>query len=86
MTEKEKSYAGLLYQPGDPELVADRAVTVKKLYEYNNLHPLDLEARQEAIRGLLGKAGENCVVEQPLFLYIRLQYYGRQKFFHECKR
>ena len=67
MTEKEKSYAGLLYQPGDPELVADRAVTVKKLYEYNNLHPLDLEARQEAIRGLLGKAGENCVVEQPLF-------------------
>ena len=53
MTEKEKSYAGLLYQPGDPELVADRAVTVKKLYEYNNLHPLDLEARQEAIRGLL---------------------------------
>ena len=34
MTEKEKSYAGLLYQPGDPELVADRDVTVKKLYEY----------------------------------------------------
>ncbi len=67
MTEKEKSYEGLLYQPGYPELVADLAVTVKKLYEYNNLHPLDLEARQEAIRGLLGKAGENCVVEQPLF-------------------
>lgn len=67
MTEKEKSYAGILYQPGDPELAADRDVTVEKLYEYNNLHPLDREARQEAIRGLLGKTGENCVVEQPLF-------------------
>ena len=45
MTEKEKSYAEMLYQPGDPELVADREVTVKKLYEYNRLDPLDREAR-----------------------------------------
>lgn len=67
MNEKEKSHAGMLYQPGDPELVADRADTVKKLYEYNNIHPLDSEARQIAIRGLLGKTGDNCVVEQPLF-------------------
>lgn len=67
MTEKEKSHAGLLYQPGDPELAADRDVTVKKLYDYNNLHPLEREARQAAIRELLGKVGENCTVEQPLF-------------------
>jgi maltose O-acetyltransferase len=67
MTEKEKSYAGMLYQPGDPELVADRDITIKKLYDYNNLHPLDRDARQVAIRGLLGKVGDNCVVEQPLF-------------------
>ncbi len=67
MTEKEKSHAGMLYQPGDPELAADRDVTVKKLYDYNNLHPLEREARQAAIRELLGKVGENCTVEQPLF-------------------
>ena len=70
MTEKEKSYAGLLYQPGDPELVADRAVTVKKLYEYNNLHPLDLEARQEAIRGLLGKAGKTVSWSSRFFVHM----------------
>ncbi len=29
MTEKEKSHAGLLYQPNDPELAADRDLTVK---------------------------------------------------------
>lgn len=67
MTEKEKSHAELLYQPNDPELVADREVTVRKLYEYNNLHPLDREGRDKAIRGILGGAGESCTVEQPLF-------------------
>lgn len=67
MTEKEKSYAGILYQPGDPELVADRDETIKKVYDYNNLHPLEREARQKAIHEILGSAGENCIVEQPLF-------------------
>lgn len=67
MTEKEKSYAKMLYQPGDPELVADREITVRKLTEYNGIDPLDREARDRAIRGILGKAGKNCVVEQPLF-------------------
>ena len=31
------------------------------------MHPLDRGARQAAIRNILGKAGENCVVEQPFF-------------------
>jgi hypothetical protein len=34
MTEKEKSHAGMLYQPGDPELVSDRDITIKKLRDY----------------------------------------------------
>lgn len=67
MTEKEKSYAGTLYQPGDSELAADRDITIKKLYEYNNVNPLDRTTRQAAIRQILGKTGDNCVVEQPLF-------------------
>jgi hypothetical protein len=58
MTEKEKSHAGILYQPGDPELVADRDITVRKLYEYNKIHPLDREAKKKAIREILGKTGE----------------------------
>ncbi len=67
MTEKEKSYAEMLYQPGDPELVADRDITIKKLYEYNNINPLDRESRNKAIKDILGKTGENCIVEQPFF-------------------
>ena len=67
MTEKEKSYAGILYQPGDAELAADRDETVKKIYEYNQLHPLDRETRREAIGKIFRKVGKYCVVEQPLF-------------------
>lgn len=67
MTEKEKSYAGILYQSGNPELIADCDITVKKLYEENQLHTLDRKVRQVAIRNLLGKVGKNCTVEQTLF-------------------
>lgn len=67
MTEREKSYAGVLYQPADPELAADREATVRKLHAYNRLDPLDRPARDRAIREILGKAGKNCTVEQPLF-------------------
>ena len=67
MTEKEKSHAGMLYQPSDPALVSDRDITIKKLYDYNRFNPLDRDARQIAIRELLGKTGNNCIVEQPLF-------------------
>lgn len=67
MTEKEKSHSGMLYQPNDPELVADRNITIKKLYDYNNIYPLNHEERQTAISSLLGKTGDNCTIEQPLF-------------------
>ncbi len=67
MTEKEKSHAELLYQPADPELVADRDITIAKVYAYNNLNPLDRDGRSAAIREILGGVGENCVVEQPIF-------------------
>ena len=67
MTEKEKSHAEMLYQPGDPELAAERDETVKKLYEYNSLHPLDRDGRRAAIQKILGKTGLSCTVEQPFF-------------------
>ncbi len=67
MTEKEKSYAGLLYQPNDPELTSDRDKTVQKLCDYNHLNPLDHKAKEQAIRNILGRSGENCTVQQPLF-------------------
>ena len=67
VTEKEKSHAGMLYQPADPELVSDRENTVRKLYDYNRIYPLDHEKRKSAIKEILGKTKESCIVEQPFF-------------------
>lgn len=67
MTEKEKSYAELLYQPNDPELAVDRDETIQKLRAYNAMDPLDRDGRRAAIGEILGKTGKNCTVEQPLF-------------------
>ena len=85
MTEKEKSYAGLLYQPADPELAADRDVTAKKLYEYNQLHPLDREARQAAIREILGKTGKKLRGGAAPFLHLRLQHHRWRQLFSQCQ-
>ena len=63
MTEKEKSFAGMLYQPADKILAAERDVTVQKLYKYNALNPLDREAKAMAIRDIFGSTGKNCTVE-----------------------
>lgn len=85
MTEREKSYAGFLYQPADPELSADRDITVQKLYEYNQIHPLDRSARQAAIKELLGSVGEDCTVEQPLFCTLRVQHHPGRPCISECQ-
>ncbi|WP_262316120.1 sugar O-acetyltransferase [Lacticaseibacillus parakribbianus] len=66
-SEKEKSFAGELYQPNDAALTAERAETTRRLYDYNHLHPLQKAERTAALRGLLGHVGANCVIEQPLF-------------------
>ena len=67
MTEKEKSHKGVLYQPNVEELIEERNIKTKKLYEYNNINPLDTEKREIAIKDLLGKVGKNCIIEQPFF-------------------
>lgn len=66
-TEQEKSFAGELYQPYDPALVAACDVTIQKLWDYNHLYPLKRKERTAALRDLLGGTGANCVIEQPLF-------------------
>ena len=75
MTEKEKSHAGMLYQPGDPELVSDRDITVRKLYEYNKINPLDREEKKAAIKNILGKGlcyAQSFFFEKSFVLFIML--------------
>ena len=66
MTEKEKCRLGLLYDANyDPEILADRERAKELLYDYNHLRPSEQIGRTELLKKLLGKTGENLIVEPP---------------------
>ena len=66
MTEKEKCRLGLLYDANyDPEILADRERAKELLYDYNRLRPSEQIRRTELLKKLLGKTGENLIIEPP---------------------
>ncbi len=66
MTEKEKMLAGMLYDPTDAELVAQR-VLARKLAARFNLTDEDQQAERMAIlRRLLGHLGENVEINPDI--------------------
>ena len=62
MTEREKAFAGMLYNPA--ELHEDLMKCKELCAEYNRLMPSQRDKRQELIKKIFGKVGENCWVEQ----------------------
>lgn len=65
MTEKEKMLKGKLYRAYDEELTSERRRAKELTFEYNNLPPGEIHKRNEIIKKLFGKIGENFVIEQP---------------------
>ena len=66
MTEKEKCMQGLLYDANyDAEILADRAKAKELLFDYNRLRPSQTEEKITLLKQLLGKTGENLVIEAP---------------------
>lgn len=66
MTEKEKAYAGLLYDfAGDNELQAAYAIAKEKCFEFNNIHPAHKQERDDFIKSFLGKTGEVITIVSP---------------------
>lgn len=67
-SEKDKARLGLLYDAnGDTMLIKERAECKKICYEYNHISPADLSCREEIIRNLFGKIGNNFLIEQPFY-------------------
>lgn len=63
---KEKCRFGLLYDANyDPEILADRERAKELLYDYNRLRPSEQIRRTELLKKLLGKTGENLIIEPP---------------------
>lgn len=68
MTEKEKMLAGLLYDANyDAQLIAERIKTKDLLFDYNRLRPSETDERKTLLQQIIGKTGENLIIEQPFY-------------------
>ncbi|NFU00604.1 sugar O-acetyltransferase [Clostridium botulinum] len=65
MTEKEKMLNGDLYLALGEELFSERQHAKEVIFEFNSLHPSDVEKRTELISKLFGYVGENFYIEPP---------------------
>ena len=65
MTEFEKMQAGLLYDPGDEEIVRVQGPLLDKLWAFNQLKPSDMEAKEAYMKEVFAECGENVYLELP---------------------
>lgn len=65
MTQYERMVKGLIYNPGDDEIMNEQRVYQDKLWEFNRLKPTQLEEKQKYMREVFASCGENCYIEFP---------------------
>ncbi len=66
MTQRERMDAGLLYDPMDPEIMAEQSACMELLYDYNATRPSEAEKRAALLKRMFGGIGEDCWIEPPL--------------------
>ena len=67
MTNREAMEAGLVYDPGDREIVDEQLETMEKMYDYNLTRPQEQEKRQKLLKEMFAACGEGCYVEPPVY-------------------
>lgn len=68
MTEREKMLAGLLYDCGDAELLAQWHRAKDLVRDYNRTDSADLKEKDRILSALLGGRGENLWITPPFFV------------------
>ena len=83
MTEQEKIDAGILFFPGDPELVAVKCRTHKLNQDFNRLYEDQTEQRNAILQQILGSMGEGTKFQGPIrFHYGVHTHVGAHCFFN----
>lgn len=65
MNQKERMLQGLPYKAWLDGLAEERRANKKRIYEYNQLPPGNVEKQDEIIRSIIGKCGESICIETP---------------------
>lgn len=77
MTEREKMLAGLLYDCGDSELLAQWHKAKDLIRSYNQIDSSNLEEKNAILTELLGGKGKNLWITAPFFVdYGNNIYFG----------
>ena len=87
MTEKEKRARGELYDANyDKELLKEMEKTRELCYEYNNLRPTEIEKKDELIKKILGKTGNNVRIEANFYCDYGYNIFVGDNFYmnHNC--
>jgi maltose O-acetyltransferase len=66
--EKEKMLSGELYDPGDPQLCADRTAAQRFMRDYNQTIVEDGDIRHTLLKANLGAIGQRCALRAPFYV------------------
>lgn len=66
MTQYERMVAGLIYDPGDPEIVKEQIPFQDRLWEFNQLKPSQLAEKEKFMKEVFAECGENNYIELPM--------------------
>lgn len=65
MTQYERMVAGLLYDPGDEEIMKEQVVYQDRLWEFNQLKPSQTKEKIQFMKEVFAECGEHCYIELP---------------------
>lgn len=68
MSEFEKMLNGMEYNPSDIELRKKSSIAKNLIREYNNIPAENRALREEYLKKILGKCGNNIRINQPFFI------------------
>jgi galactoside O-acetyltransferase len=65
MTQYERMMNGLIYNPGDPEIMAKQAPYLDGLAKFNALLHTQAQEKQAYMKRVFAECGDNCYIEPP---------------------
>lgn len=66
MNSFDRMHSGDIYDPNEPELLAEQLRALELLYDYNATRPSESDARNTLLIAMLASVGEGCCFEPPL--------------------
>lgn len=67
MTQKERMQKGMIYNPGDEEIMAEQFPYLDMLSEFNALPSSAVKEREALMKKMFASCGEDCYIQPPFY-------------------